>query len=336
MPANLSSLKKGWCEAVISSSKVETSQCGSEPSSRRSFKEPARHCSEAYLPLHIMQVRIWDYAQSPDEIRRNMFSPPDLTNGSLVGLYDFSEVDGGTFLDKSQSRNYGVLGAEHRAPIHVVSNAPVVTPCVVHTEGAPGVLTQLHELGLRRIRSVQVVKRGGGRSVELGTRQHPVGEKRDSNETLGRPAQETDHGNENASKKAFERERSEGNANKGRNLDCHEETTCKSNDNFSQEAKLKNHSKPDPVTSSGFLDLSGISVPACLEVVLEGADVADDDSETDGGSRVVHVDVLGSEEQCGARLLHPDSCWGVRTEVRIFPSKIDRSDRAARCYSGQE
>ncbi|GAQ77848.1 hypothetical protein KFL_000040480 [Klebsormidium nitens] len=287
----------------------------------------------------ISEMRIWNYAQNPDEIRRNMFSTPDLNNKSLVALYDFSEFDSGAVLDKSQFRSHGVLGAEHRAPVQVVSNAPIVTPCVVHSKGAPGVLTQLHELGLRRIRSVKVVRRGGERSAELGARQDHVSEKRYSNEEFERLAQGKSDEKEIVWKEPLESQESGGftrEAKRDRSEECHEETTCKSDDNFTQ-AEAATHSERDLVTSAEVLDFDNAPVPACLEVLLEDdVDVADADSETDGGSRVVHVDVLGSEEQCGARPLHRDSCWGVRTELHFMrpaktplPGKLSLSEHAA-------
>jgi hypothetical protein len=255
-----------------------------------------------------------------------MFERPDLDDQSLVGFYDFDRSEGGTVFDRSRLKNHGELGADHRAPARIVSDAPVFTPYILQSEASTGLMTQLHELGAERISSVKVVRRGGKGIAYVGNRQSETEKRVSVSERQSNLA--SDGGQQEMGRRSWERSSVSAVGNqdanqKGENKGSRR-AVCAANENFTEDAETgscKDGTRPPKsdvrINQTRGLDLSGISAPCCLEVAFESREGGGDVSEPYGRSKVVHVDVCETPEQCNVRPLHPDSCWGVRTEVRV-------------------
>jgi hypothetical protein len=255
-----------------------------------------------------------------------MFERPNLDDESLVGFYDFDESEGGTVFDRSRLKNHGELGADHRSPATIVSDAPVFTPCIGQFEASTRLITQLHELGAERISSVKVVSRGGRGNVNVGTRRSEMEEKEFVSERqndLGSDDRQLEMG-----KRSWDRSHvsAVGNQDATQENEGIRRAVCAANYNFTEDGDVESCKdatrapKADVQTNQGEirgLKFSDMSAPCCLEVAFQSRERRSDASEPGDRSKVVHVDVWETAEQCSVRPLHPDSCWGVRNEVRV-------------------
>jgi hypothetical protein len=75
----------------------------------------------------IDEVRIWNYARSPQELQGNMFFSLSGQEAGLVGYWNFDEGSGQVIHDLTSNHNDGQLGGgfESRSPQWLLSGSPI-------------------------------------------------------------------------------------------------------------------------------------------------------------------------------------------------------------------
>ena len=261
-----------------------------------------------------MQVRLWNRALSAEEVRQSIFQPADVSDESLVAYYDFNELHSGRVVDKAWMRNNGILGADTRKPASIVSDAPVFTPCLKQSQVNSGLLTHLRTLVAEQINSVKVLKRRASPGKpHLDEERKQIASPEDRLCKGGQSVELT------SSQIRIDKKQTADDYKEGEEIkdDVMGQGFCASNGTFDSKARreqdpsfqkiseesIKAH---DQIDSGGF-DLGEVAFPSCLEVTFRRGSMSGERTP-----HVIHVDV---SEQCDKRPLHPDSCWGIRTEV---------------------
>eukprot|EP00898_Chlorokybus_atmophyticus_P008876 jgi/Chlat1/8990/Chrsp94S08279 len=91
------------------------------------------------------EVKIWDFALSPEQVRADMLTPPDPDTPGLVSYWPLDDASGPSALDASPRGNHASLGAgpegastrgrRRTRPIWTPSDAPIRVECAVSGRG---------------------------------------------------------------------------------------------------------------------------------------------------------------------------------------------------------